>query len=178
MNQKYKISIPEPCHENWEEMLPTENGRFCQSCTKNVIDFTRMSPISIQEYFIANSKKEVCGRFRNEQLKTLHIQIPNEIFYSELSFHKIFLLALLLTMGTTLFSCSGNNGEKQKIESVKIVADKDTISEKIDTVCEKKQIPERKIRVVEKYEEIVLSTTGEVALEPYKPKVLDSINKE
>jgi len=175
MNQKYKISIPDPCRENWEEMSPTENGRFCQNCAKNVIDFTGISPKSIQEYFIANSKKEVCGRFRNEQLKTLHIQIPSEIFHSELSFHKIFLLALLLTMGTTLFSCSGNNGEKQKIESVEIVANKDIISAKHDTVCEEKQIPERKIKLLEKEEEIILSTTGVIVLEPASPEVLDSI---
>ena len=178
MNQKYKISIPEPCHENWEEMSPTENGRFCQSCTKNVIDFTGMSPIGIQEYFITNSKREVCGRFRNEQLKTLHIQIPSEIFYSELSFHKIFFLALLLTMGTTLFSCSGSNGEKQKIESVEIVANQDTILSKHDTACEEKQIPERKIELVEKEQEIILSTTGVILLEPTIPEVIDSVAKE
>jgi hypothetical protein len=25
-----KISIPEPCKENWATMLPYEKGRYCQ----------------------------------------------------------------------------------------------------------------------------------------------------
>ena len=48
MENKYKITIPEPCHENWDEMTPRENGRFCMSCSKTVVDFTSMLPDEIQ----------------------------------------------------------------------------------------------------------------------------------
>lgn len=61
-----QISIPEPCHENWNEMSPTEKGRFCKVCTKEVIDFTSKS----DEEIINHVKKHnnACGRFYPSQL--------------------------------------------------------------------------------------------------------------
>ena len=36
-------TIPSPCTESWDCMTSTKEGRFCQSCEKTVVDFTRMS---------------------------------------------------------------------------------------------------------------------------------------
>ena len=58
METKYKITIPEPCHEDWNKMSPKDNGRFCLSCTKTVVDFTSMLPEEIQHYFIQNQNKK------------------------------------------------------------------------------------------------------------------------
>jgi len=75
MTNKIKISIPEPCHENWHEMSPTEKGKFCSSCQKNVIDFTKSSD---REIILAFKKEEkLCGRFRISQLDHEMI-IPKE----------------------------------------------------------------------------------------------------
>ncbi|EDM43528.1 hypothetical protein SCB49_00725 [unidentified eubacterium SCB49] len=41
MKKAIKISIPEPCHEDWNKMTTTERGAFCKVCTKEVIDFTK-----------------------------------------------------------------------------------------------------------------------------------------
>ncbi|PWB27767.1 hypothetical protein [Flavobacterium sp. HTF] len=79
MNSKQKITIPEPCHENWDKMTPKENGRFCMSCSKTVIDFTAMLPAEIQQFFIQNQNKKICGRFRKSQLETITIQIPSRV---------------------------------------------------------------------------------------------------
>jgi len=66
MIHKIKISILEPCHENWLEMTPTEKGKFCSNCQKNVIDFTKASDREILlEY---NKNEHLCGRFRASQL--------------------------------------------------------------------------------------------------------------
>ena len=121
MERKYKITIPESCHEDWNKMTPNDNGRFCGSCSKNVVDFTNMLPDEIQLYFQQNSN--VCGRFKNSQLNSLTIQIPNRVLYSQTQYHKIFLLALFIAMGTTLFSCADKNGNKQKIDKVEVVED-------------------------------------------------------
>lgn len=123
METKYKLSIPEPCHENWDKMTPKDNGRFCLSCAKTVVDFTTMLPEEIQHYFISNQGKSICGRFKNTQLDEIIIQIPSRVLYSQTHYPKMFLLALFVAMGTTLFSCQDKNGNKQKISTVEIVDD-------------------------------------------------------
>ena len=40
---KNNYSIPNPCSEDWNTMTPDDNGRFCGSCQKVVIDFTTYS---------------------------------------------------------------------------------------------------------------------------------------
>jgi hypothetical protein len=121
MDTKHKITIPKPCHEDWNKMAPNDNGRFCGSCSKNVVDFTNMMPDEIQAYF--QQHDNVCGRFKNSQLNSLTIQIPNRVLYSQTNYHKIFLLALFIAMGTTLFSCFDKNGNKQKIDKVEVVTE-------------------------------------------------------
>jgi hypothetical protein len=121
METNYKITIPKPCHENWDKMMPNESGRFCGSCAKSVIDFTQMKSSEIQEYFIMNQGKSICGRFKNQQLDSIIIKIPSQVLFSQVHFHKMFLLALLVSMGTTLFSCADKNGNKQKIDGVEVV---------------------------------------------------------
>jgi hypothetical protein len=119
MDTKHKITIPKPCHEDWNKMTPNDNGRFCGSCSKKVVDFTNMLPDEIQVYF--QQYTNVCGRFKNSQLDSLTIQIPNRILYSQTNYRKMFLLALFIAMGTTLFSCADKNGNKQKIDKVEVV---------------------------------------------------------
>lgn len=121
MERKHKITIPEPCHEEWNKMTPNENGRFCLSCSKTVIDFTNMLPDEVQHFFIQNQNNSICGRLKNEQLGSLIIQIPSQILYTQTSYPKIFLLSLFIAMGTTLFSCSDKDGKKNKIDKIEIV---------------------------------------------------------
>lgn len=123
MENKYKITIPEPCQEDWNKMSPNENGRFCSSCAKNVVDFTTMLPDEIQHYFATNKDNRICGKFRKSQLDTITIQIPSRVLYSQTQYHKVFLLALFISMGTTLFSCADKEGNKQKIDKVEIIRD-------------------------------------------------------
>ncbi len=69
--QPIKIAIPEPCHENWGNMNPTEQGRFCNSCAKEVIDFSVMDDgemyMTLQKAMQSN--KSVCGRVQTNQLQ-------------------------------------------------------------------------------------------------------------
>jgi hypothetical protein len=60
------ISIPVPCHEQWQQMTTAANGRNCHTCSKTVVDFTNMSDTEITRYL--RQHKGVCGRFRNDQL--------------------------------------------------------------------------------------------------------------
>ncbi|MBC8756230.1 carboxypeptidase-like regulatory domain-containing protein [Kordia sp. YSTF-M3] len=61
-----KVSIPKPCHENWNNMTPTEKGKFCGVCTKEVVDFAADSDEEIITYF--SNHRNICGRFHVSQL--------------------------------------------------------------------------------------------------------------
>lgn len=63
-----QISIPQPCSEDWNEMTPQEQGRFCDSCQKCVVDFTGYSDKELLFYFNTYSTKNLCGRFSHTQL--------------------------------------------------------------------------------------------------------------
>eukprot|EP01041_Mallomonas_annulata_P034394 gene34394-57152_t len=91
--ETFSISIPNPCHENWNEMKAEEQGRFCSKCAKTVVDFTQKSKEQIKSYFEELSGK-VCGRFRNEQLTAEPIKV-------KVNQHKmrIFTCALYLVFG-------------------------------------------------------------------------------
>ncbi len=62
----FQIKIAEPCHENWGAMTPNHKGRFCDSCQKTVVDFTRMSDAAIFRFMEANTAS-VCGRMSSDQ---------------------------------------------------------------------------------------------------------------
>lgn len=67
--QKLHLSIPEPCQENWQQMTPTDQGRFCNACAKEVIDFSMMTDREVLNYFTTLTHDKVCGRALPSQLE-------------------------------------------------------------------------------------------------------------
>jgi len=134
MKSNFKIIIPKPCNEDWDKMTQDATGRFCLACNKSVIDFTNKLPEEIQHFFLKNQDREICGRFKNSQLDAVKIQIPSRVLFSQTQYHKIFLLALFVVMGTSLFSCSTVNGDKQKIEKVEVVDEQKSCSYDIEGI--------------------------------------------
>ncbi len=76
MTHLKNISIPETCHQSWQQMTPADNGRHCQSCSKTVVDFTNMSNDEIINYL--SVKNHVCGRFGEQQLTGVNQKLYNE----------------------------------------------------------------------------------------------------
>lgn len=117
-----KILIPNPCNENWNEMLPEEKGHFCLKCSKTVVDFSNKSKNEIKSFF-KESTERVCGRFKNDQLYNYRKEIS--------SFQiKRFLAAIYLVFGAFLFSCSAsdfNKADKKNKHKDKIELNQTTI---------------------------------------------------
>jgi hypothetical protein len=63
-----QIRIDKPCHENWRLMQKEAQGRFCLSCEKTVIDFTKMSDKELVNYLQLNRQEHACGHFRSDQV--------------------------------------------------------------------------------------------------------------
>lgn len=184
MKNYYSISIPKPCHEDWNIMTPKEKGRFCDSCAKTVINFTKMEDYEIQDFINLNKNNRICGHFKQTQLDSINLHIPSRVLEQQKSFHKIFLLALLIAMGTSLMNCTNKNGDKKKIDSIEIIDNKNKkiidVSlgipslEKVDSIPEKscsksnKEIPapETLVREIELTGDIeIIEPTGLITLE-------------
>ncbi len=99
-SKKYKIVIDKPCQESWGKMHAAPNGRFCDSCSKSVVDFTNMSEREINER-MRNSGAHMCGRFRNDQLDRVYTLQPKIQLSAQRRFFQ-YLLTFLL--GSKAFS--------------------------------------------------------------------------
>ena len=109
MGQYLNINIPEPCHEDWNKMTPNEQGAFCGSCQKTVVDFSKMGDQQIKDYFLQKCEQKTCGRFNFKQLNK-----PTSNFFlwkTQLTPLRKFAAALFLVFGTGLFSCVSVTGQ-------------------------------------------------------------------
>lgn len=101
-----RISIPEPCSEDWSKMTPTEQGAFCQKCALEVTDFTDKTSLEIKSILTSKfeSKQRVCGHIENRQLVQLNDDfIPWKS--DQESFRAVWMFSLIAVFGLTLFSC-------------------------------------------------------------------------
>lgn len=64
---RYRLELTNPCAESWNAMLPTTQGRFCQSCAKNVVDFTGLTDDQVLA-LLKESNGTLCGRVKETQL--------------------------------------------------------------------------------------------------------------
>ena len=124
------VSINKPCHENWAEMTPNQQGAFCGKCIKTVIDFSSKSINEIKEFFNTTQQQRICGRFETEQLTNLSF----DNFYSKFKkfhFSKRIAFIVCLTFGAWLFGGNSVSAQTQPIEHIK--GDVAYVPEKKDT---------------------------------------------
>jgi len=95
----FQIKNTFACSENWDKMNPTEKGKFCEVCTKEVIDFTRLSKNEIIAVFKKNNYQALCGRAYTNQLSTIYLEESIESISWNLPFWQKFLLVLLVCFG-------------------------------------------------------------------------------
>jgi len=96
MSKKIQLQIPKPCHENWDKMTLFQQGRFCDSCQKAVIDFTGMSDAQLVAFFKKPSTGSVCGRFFSDQIDR-SLTIPGKRMPWLKYFLQLFVPAFLLS---------------------------------------------------------------------------------
>jgi hypothetical protein len=68
----YTLSIPQPCDERWDAMTPSEKGRFCGSCQKQVVDFSGLSDREVIQ-LIEQTSGKVCGRLHSSQVSRVFL---------------------------------------------------------------------------------------------------------
>ncbi|WP_111591486.1 carboxypeptidase-like regulatory domain-containing protein [Chitinophaga dinghuensis] len=70
MKRTITISIPEPCHEQWERMESRCGGNYCKQCQKTVMDFTALTDQELLDK-LSDSPENICGRFDSSQVNRI-----------------------------------------------------------------------------------------------------------
>jgi hypothetical protein len=112
MKKNIQISIPKPCHEKWNSFTSTAQGGFCYSCEKEVIDFTSWSEERIKMYF-KNASGNMCGRFRQEQLKVYECERTH---ITALGWLPVFFTGILLLFSSQQAKAQGTVKPKLSTE--------------------------------------------------------------
>lgn len=172
--KKMRISIENPCHEDWQKMTPESQGRFCQACEKTVVDFSKMSDVEILYYFSQPRTEKVCGRFRSEQLSPSTESVAQPLLGSANSLgvadypvrpskqllHFAYLLVLVLGVGLT--AC----GDSHSDVTGKILVDtsfRDSLKQ-TSPISEKPEAPKQEVEP--KQIELMGDTVVDIIEEP------------
>jgi len=112
MKENISLSISSPCSEKSDDFTPASGGKYCGSCEKVVVDFTKMGDAEILDFFRAKPS-HTCGRFRADQLKayssTAIIKINPGL--TLLKAGLVSLLLVLVSKTTAQTSCVKANTE-------------------------------------------------------------------
>jgi hypothetical protein len=100
------IHIPEPCHQQWQQMTPADNGRHCEQCCKTVVDFTKMSNNEIINHLSTNS--HVCGRIGEQQVNSINMQLVSQQPQNKGGWVK-WIMAAALFMSTAYIRANAQN---------------------------------------------------------------------
>lgn len=75
------IQIENPCKEKWDNMQNIPDGKFCDLCSKTVLDLTQKSDQEILR-ILDESNGEICGRILRHQ-SNRHFSPPEKVVISK-----------------------------------------------------------------------------------------------
>ncbi len=136
--QKIQLSIPEPCHENWQDMTPNDQGRFCNSCAKTVVDFSMMTDTEVLNYFSGLTNEKICGR-------TLPTQLNRAITMPREPKKRLFWYWNYIMMFFMFFSKSNHIKAQTKGEVVTVPIKKPTCNVMMGTMVAPKQVKQNHV---------------------------------
>lgn len=72
MKNRFKLEINNPCDANLNVMEKTNNGFFCSSCVKNVIDLSTKTNSEVAQIISeSKGKNSICAQLRTSQLEEI-----------------------------------------------------------------------------------------------------------
>ncbi len=74
---KQQLLLTNPCTENWDAMQPSKAGRYCDTCTKHIVDLTTKTDAELIAFF-NKTKDNVCGRLLSSQLQRDLVVLPQK----------------------------------------------------------------------------------------------------
>ena len=123
MKEKLNLTIPSACNQSWNTMSVSTDGRYCDSCQKEVIDFRRFSQMEIQEWFRQHHNEKTCGRFHLGQLSAPE-SVKHAKWTSIIIKTKVFFISLL-AFSADLKATPATHQKKSLMESVPVKVHKE-----------------------------------------------------
>ena len=128
MKSTFTISVKNPCTEKFTNFSKTDQGGFCKSCQKEVIDFTKFSDKELISH-LNSTRNKTCGKFKASQLTTYETNslytMNNSILSKGIGMMTLSFLAL--------YTSPINGQETARIETGIEVVSTETLS-KIDII--------------------------------------------
>jgi hypothetical protein len=126
-----KIQLTYNCQQDWGAMKPTDNGRYCSMCKKEVFDFTNKTK---KEFLIQLEKDEnLCGNFNMEQIDNSLIKpivLPRKVKY----------LAFLSTLSLLITSTNSFGQKKAPISTVQNYSKNNATTDTCNSIKIRKRI--------------------------------------
>lgn len=142
----FQIKNTFSCHEDWGKMSPTEKGRFCNACQKEVIDFTILSKSEIVEVFRQNNFQTLCAKAEKSQLETIYIDSNIDNFTVKMPFWQKFLVILLVCFGPEMLNVQVVFSQDSLVEQTEIIKDSIIIEDSVKNENHKRiELNERKV---------------------------------
>ena len=110
------LKLNKPCSENWDGMLPNDDGRFCSACDKTVLDLTKLDQKEIFEKLKA-TKGNVCGKLTKSQLRAPYLDVKDQKQY-KLPYSKA---AAGIMLAATMASVQSCDYKETKIKTETLV---------------------------------------------------------
>lgn len=137
------ITIPTPCHEDWNKMETREKGAFCNLCSKAVIDFTALSDEEVKNYLLTHQGQKTCGRFYTRQLAN------SETVLSAITASNIPAWKKFVAIALVLFSSFFNSCKERVVGKIAVPGDTTIVRTGVPGQIEE-AVPARKEPVEEK----------------------------
>lgn len=100
------LKIDQKCNENWQNMEPNKEGKFCELCSKSVVDFTVLTKKEIlQKLQVSNGS--ICARVRRSQLRTPLFEVDKSNHY-RLPYSRVAAGIMLAASIASIQSCEVN----------------------------------------------------------------------
>jgi len=128
-SMNFKLQVPNPCSENWNNMQTIPNGKHCESCDKNLVDLRSLNTQQI--YDLVNIDHKVCGLLSESQLQS-EFNFKEQHSFSKLGL--VVSLASLVALVNPVKSQNTTGVANTVIKPLTNLPSKLTISEKINNV--------------------------------------------
>ncbi|HEX3134010.1 MAG TPA: hypothetical protein VHX44_10570 [Planctomycetota bacterium] len=104
------LHIPTPCHESWDGMTPTENGRHCAACNHVVVDVTSM-PVAQGRQVLAQVAHGLVASFDKRTCVRAHANPSGRLVPGR---RKLLTPALVVMLASAMTGCIGDGSELGK----------------------------------------------------------------